>query len=163
MLSRLLATIALIVGVRVLPGQEPPPAPPAPPQPPAPAPPPVAQPKPLPAPVPPEPRPPKSSSTLLTAADIDNVRSSVANGYDAVKLLRPRWLRTDVLRLPGARGDMQQQRIHVYVDDRDMGDLEYLRAIPAGAIYTLRFMSMAEVGARFGPASGPGIVVTLKR
>jgi hypothetical protein len=80
-----------------------------------------------------------------------------------VKLLRPRWLRTDVLRLPGAHSDMQSQRIHVFVDDRDMGDLEYLRSIPAGQIFTLRFMSMAEVGARFGPSAGPGIVVTLKR
>jgi len=145
--------IALALTVGVLPAQEP--APPAPPQAPAP-----------PAPPPPaaEARPPKSSSTLITADDIDNVRSSIANGYDAVKLLRPRWLRTDVLRLPsGSRGAMRRQEIHVFMDDRDMGDLDYLRSIPADHIFTLRFMSMAEVGARFGPASGPGIVVTLKR
>jgi hypothetical protein len=109
------------------------------------------------------PRPPKSSSTLITSDDIDDVRSSVANGYDAVKLLRPRWLRTDVLRLPGARGTLQRQEVHVFLDDRDMGDLEYLRSIPADHIFTLRFMSMAEVGARFGPTNGPGIVVTLRR
>lgn len=125
----------------------------------------AAAPVPAPAP-PPAPRPPKSSSTQITAEDIEKVRGSVANAYDAVKLLRPRWLRTDVLRLPGGSAsgsDMQMQRIHVFVDDRDMGDLEYLRSIPAGAVFTLRFMSMAEVGARFGPSSGPGIVVTLKR
>ncbi len=109
------------------------------------------------------PRPPKSSSTLITTDDIDRIRSSIANAYDAVTLLRPRWLRTDVLRLPGARGGMQRQEVHVYMDDRDMGDVDYLRAIAADHIYTLRFMSLAEVGARFGPASGPGIVVTLKR
>jgi len=110
------------------------------------------------------PRPPKSSSTLITTDDIERIRSSIANAYDAVKLLRPRWLRTDVLRLPsGSRRDLQMQQVHVYMDDRDMGDLNYLRAIPADHIFTLRFMSTAEVGARFGPAAGPGIVVTLKR
>jgi hypothetical protein len=112
----------------------------------------------------PVPRPPKSSSTLITSGDVERIRSSIANAYDAVKLLRPRWLRTDVLRLPsGSRRDMQMQQIHVYMDDRDMGDLDYLRAIPADHIFTLRFMSTAEVGARYGPAAGPGIVVTLKR
>lgn len=109
-------------------------------------------------------RPPKSSSTLITTDDIERIRSSIANAYDAVKLLRPRWLRTDVMRLPTrSQREMQMQQIHVYMDDRDMGDLNYLRAIPADHVFTLRFMSTAEVGARFGPAAGPGIVVTLKR
>lgn len=111
----------------------------------------------------PPPRPPKSSSTLITAGNIEEVRPAVANAYDAVKLLRPRWLRRDVLRLPGRSGGMQMQQIHIFMDDRDVGDLDYLRSIPAEQIFTLRFMSLAEVGARYGPASGPGIVVTLKR
>jgi len=113
---------------------------------------------------PPKPRPPKSSSSLITEDDIDNVRGSVASAYDVVKLLRPRWLRQDVLRLPGKSGsDMQQQTIQVYMDDREVGNLDYLRLISADQIYTLKYMSLAEVGARFGPANGPGIVVTLRR
>src|SRR6266516_4706266 len=32
----------------------------------------------------------------------------------------------------------------------------------ADRISTLKFLSMTEVGARFGPSLGPGIVVTLK-
>lgn len=100
---------------------------------------------------------------MITADDIAKVGSSIGNGYDAVRLLRPRWLRVDVLLLPSMRDEMQFQQIHVYMDDRDMGDLDYLKTIPAHQIYTLRFMSLTEAGARFGPASGPGIVVTLKR
>jgi hypothetical protein len=42
------------------------------------------------------------------------------------------------------------------------GDVEFLKTIPAELIYSLKLMSMTEVGARFGPSSGPGIVVTLK-
>jgi len=144
MITRLLVLlIALGLGIRTLPAQQDSAAPAA----------------------PTVPRPPKSSSTLITTDDIERIRSSIANAYDAVKLLRPRWLRTDVLRLPGGSrgGDMRMQQVHVYMDDRDVGDLNYLRSIPADHIFTLRFMSLAEVGARFGPASGPGIVVTLKR
>lgn len=111
-----------------------------------------------------EPRPPKSSSTLLTTNDIEQVRGAVANAYDVVKMLRPRWLRTNDVRLPSTAGSgMQSLEVHVYVDDRDMGDVGYLRSIPPSQVFTLRYMSTAEVGARFGPASGPGIVVTLKR
>ena len=111
----------------------------------------------------PPPRAPKSSSTLITEDDIDKVRGSVASAYDVVKVLRPRWLRTDVLRLPGKAGSsMQGQTIKVYLDDREVGGLDYLRLIPPDQIYTMKFMSIAEVGARFGPSSGPGIVLTLK-
>lgn len=112
----------------------------------------------------PPPRPPKSSSTLINEDDIETVRGSIASAYDAVKLLRPRWLRVDVLRLPGNAGQgMEQQTIHVYMGDREVGNLDYLRLISPDQIYTLKYMSMAEVGARFGPARGPGIVVTLRR
>jgi hypothetical protein len=105
---------------------------------------------------------PKSSSTLITADEIDQARPNVGTAFDAVQLLRPRWFRArDVLALP-AGNEMQMAQVHVYMDDRDMGDVEYLKSIPADRIYTLRYMSTTEVGARYGPSSGPGIVVTLK-
>ena len=107
---------------------------------------------------------PKSSSNLITAEEIE--RAHVNNAFEAVQLLRPRWLRVrEVLSLPGSgEGDnMQMQQIHVYIDERDKGDVEFLRTIPVETIYTLRYMSTNEVGARYGPSSGPGIVVTFKR
>jgi hypothetical protein len=141
----LAAILAIAVGASVLPAQTDTAAPPPPPAP------------------PPQPRPPKSSSSLINEDDVEKVRGSVASAYDVVKLLRPRWLRTDVLRLPGKSGQsMQQQTIEVYMDDRAVGGLDYLRLISADQIYTLKYMSLAEVGARFGPSKGPGIVVTLK-
>jgi hypothetical protein len=111
-----------------------------------------------------QPRPPKSSSSLITEDDVDKVSGSVASAYDVVRLLRPRWLRPDVLRLPGKSGQSGQlQTIRVYMDGREVGDLDYLRLISADQIYTLKFMTLTEVGARFGPSDGPGIVVTLRR
>lgn len=107
---------------------------------------------------------PKSSSNLITAEEI--ARAHVNNAFEAVQLLRPRWLRVrEVLTLPGSvEGDnMQMQQIHVYIDERDKGDVEFLRTIPAETIFTLRYMSTNEVGARYGPSSGPGIIVAFKR
>lgn len=111
------------------------------------------------------PRVPKSSSSLITIIDIDRVRASVANAYDAVQLLRPRWLRAqrDIMQLPGTGSSLRMQVMHVYMDDHEMGGLDFLRSVPAGQVYTLRYLSTSEVGARYGPSSGPGIVVTLRR
>ena len=105
---------------------------------------------------------PKSSSTLITATEIERAGPGVANAFDVVQLLRPRWLRArEVLQLPG-NNPMQMAQIHVYMDDHDKGDIEFLKTIPAEIVYTIRFLSTNEVGAEFGPSSGPGIVVTLK-
>jgi len=108
---------------------------------------------------------PKSSSTLITEEEIDHARPNVGNAFDVVQLLRPRWLgrAREVLTLPGLGTDARMSEVHVYLEDRDRGDVEFLKTIPAELIYSLKFMSTTEVGARFGPSSGPGIVVTLKR
>jgi hypothetical protein len=107
---------------------------------------------------------PKSSSSLITEDEIEHARPNVGNAFDVVQLLRPRWLgrAREMMRLPGQGTDPQMSEIHVYIDDRDKGDVEFLKTIPAELVESLKFMSMTEVGARFGPSSGPGIVVTLK-
>lgn len=106
----------------------------------------------------------KSRSTLITQEEIEHARPNVGNAFDAVQLLRPRWLGRirEVLTLPGPGSDARIAETHVYMDDRDKGDVEFLKTIPAELIYSLQYMSTTEVGARFGPSSGPGIVVTLK-
>jgi hypothetical protein len=111
---------------------------------------------------------PKSSSTLITEAEIDRARPNVGNAFDIVQLLRPRWLRArEMVQLPGngynGGSDPQMAQIHVYIDDRDKGDIDFLKTIPADLVESLKFMSMTEVGARFGPSLGPGIVVTFRR
>ncbi len=106
----------------------------------------------------------KSSSSLITEEEIERARPNVGNAFDVVQLLRPRWLgrAREVLTLPGPGTDARMSEIHIYLDDRDRGDVEFLKTIPAELIYSLKFMSTTEVGVRFGPSSGPGIVVTLK-
>src|SRR5690349_285162 len=99
---------------------------------------------------------PKSSGTLIPEEEIDRVRPNVANAFDVVQVLRPRWLRArEMVQLPGngynGGNDPQMAEVHVYIDDRDKGDLDYLKTIPAELIVSLKYMSMTEVGARFGP------------
>jgi len=98
---------------------------------------------------------PKSSSSLITEEEIERARPNAGTAFDVVHLLRPRWLL-------GGVADARTAQVHVYIDDQDKGDADVLKSIPADLIYTLKYMSMTEVGARFGPSSGPGIVVTLK-
>jgi len=116
------------------------------------------------APLPPPP-PPKSSSRQITDADIERLGSSAANAYDVVQMLRPQWLRkrNDILNLPGVTaGETGMPEFSVFIDDHEMGGLNFLRALPAEQVYLMRFLTMNEVGARYGPTNGPGIVIVLR-
>jgi hypothetical protein len=105
---------------------------------------------------------PKSNRNLITEEEIARARPNVGNAYDVVQMLRPRWLRThEMLQLRDT--DPQMAQIHVFIDDHDKGDVDFLKTIPLDVVESLQYMSTTEVGARFGPTRGPGIVVTLKR
>jgi hypothetical protein len=116
----------------------------------------------------PAPRTPKSSSTLITVEDIERVRPSVSNALDAVQLLRPRWLKKTYDRsetAPGVPSDnlyMRAAEVWVIVDGHEMGGLNYLKALPAEQVYTLQFLRVNEVMARYGFENAPAIVVTLR-
>ncbi|PYP13882.1 MAG: hypothetical protein DMD54_15325 [Gemmatimonadetes bacterium] len=68
-----------------------------------------------------------------------------------------------MLNLPGATAGDTGPEFSVFVNDHEMGGLSYLRSVPVDQIDSLRFMTMSEVGARYGPTNGPGIVVMLKQ
>jgi hypothetical protein len=103
-------------------------------------------------------------SRVITAEEIERVRPNVGTAYDAVQTLRPRWLgqAREVLSLPRNDSDMRMARLHVYLNDRDMGGVEFLKSIPAAEVDSLSWLSTIQAGARFGPSEGPAIVVTLK-
>lgn len=111
----------------------------------------------------PPPPPPKSSSRQITEEDIERLGSIAANAYDVVQALRPQWLRqrSEVMSRPGA-GPAAASEFSVFVNDHEMGGLNFLRALPAEQVYSMRFLTMNEVGTRYGPTSGPGIVVVLR-
>ena len=106
----------------------------------------------------------KSSSRFITVEEIERVGANVRTAYDAVLRLRPRWLNAprEIVALPGNSSNMQFARVHVYQDDQDMGEADYLKTIPADMVFSLQWFSTNEAGARFGPSAGPVIVVTFK-
>ena len=69
---------------------------------------------------------PKSSSTLITQEEIERARPSVGNAFDVVRLLRPRWLgrAREMVLMPQPGSDARMAEIHVYMDERDKGDIE---------------------------------------
>jgi len=108
----------------------------------------------------------RRDKNVITAEEIERAQPNVSTAYDAVQTLRPRWLQPHELsRLPGRPGDpLQSNQAHVYLNDHDVGDVDYLRSIPAVRVLELHWLSANEAASRFGPTDGQtAIVVTLKR
>ena len=104
-------------------------------------------------------------SDVITAAEIESVRGKGGTAYEAVETLRPRWLKVrDVFLEAGEGGGLvKAEAPHVYLNDVDAGDVDYLKTIPAERVAELRWMSANHAASRYGPTNSPGIVVTLKR
>jgi hypothetical protein len=103
-------------------------------------------------------------SDLLTAEEIERSLGRGGTAFDVVQSLRPRWLRAhEVLLTPSPDAPITEQGPHVYMNDVDQGDAEYLKTIPAELIAEMRWLSANQAASRYGPTSNPGIVVALKR
>jgi hypothetical protein len=107
----------------------------------------------------------RRDKNVITAEEIERAQPSVRTAYDAVQMLRPRWLQWhELTRIPGRSGEVQQgTEAHVYLNNHDEGGVDFLRTIPADAVLELHWFSVNEVGSRFGPTDVPVIEVTLQR
>ena len=105
------------------------------------------------------------NSYVLTAEEIANIHGKGGSAFDAVQALRPRWLRARNTYFDGSNRNapVRSEGAHVYLNDHDQGDAEYLKTIPVELVAELQYLSASEAGARFGPTDGPAIVVTLKK
>jgi hypothetical protein len=94
--------------------------------------------------------PPRVQSNKLTQSDIESANAVTA--YDAVALLRPRFLRS---------GGGQAFAPMVYVDGVRVGAVNELELIPALSIKDIQFLSAVEATSIYGTSgrSGPAIVV----
>lgn len=103
-------------------------------------------------------------SDVITEEEIEQVVGKGGTAYAAVEALRPRWLQKREMILTGNPNDMvTAQGPHVYLDEKDQGDTEYLKTIPAELVAEMHFLSANQAASRYGPTSNPAIVVTLKR
>lgn len=103
---------------------------------------------------------------VLTAAEIDN-GAQITTAYDAVSRLRPMWLNpSDVtIQSAGTVGQsVQIAKVRVYVNDFNVGDVDYLKSVAAESVQEMRFLSQNETASRFGPTDGQvAIVLILKK
>lgn len=103
---------------------------------------------------------------VLTAAEIDN-GAQVTTAYDAVSRLRPMWLNpSDVtIQSAGTVGQsVQIAKVRVYVNDFNVGDVDYLKSVAAESVQEMRFLSQNETASRYGPTDGQvAIVLILKK
>jgi hypothetical protein len=91
---------------------------------------------------------PKSAAVdqyLILATELE--ASKQANVYDAVRHLRPFWLRRNV------RGRTGENTISIYVDEQFVGTLSALLRIPTFAVERVRYMSPTEAQTRFGQSN----------
>lgn len=104
---------------------------------------------------------PRSSSTLITAAEIQEEGLGDLDGYELVERLRPRWL----IPKPGQTPSDPPQLIPVvYVDNVRQGDPTMLRNVPAGDVLDLRLLNERDANFRYGVGHrGGAIVVRTKR
>lgn len=94
-----------------------------------------------------------SAEELATTSELD--------AYDAVRRLRPMWLRT---RGPVSLSLQGQAGIRVYVNGSRLGQLQMLKTFRATDIESITYLSAPEATTRFGIDHSDGaIMVILKR
>jgi len=103
---------------------------------------------------------------LLTADEIAK-GAQITTAYDAVARLRPMWLNPSDLTMHsvGTMGaSVKAAEIRVYLNDFNVGDIDYLKSVGAETVQEMRFLSQNETASRFGPTDGQvAIVLTLKK
>lgn len=87
-------------------------------------------------------------SRLISGGEIQEASGGVANAYDLVQRLRPRWLQSR-----GERSTVLATRIAVYRDGQRLGGPDELRLILVADLEEIRYMDSAQAGRLPGTGS----------
>lgn len=96
------------------------------------------------------------STDVISRAEID--RTTALNAYDAVRYLRPLFLRSRgraSILLPSEAEPV------VYLDDRRMGGVATLREIPANSVFEIRYFSAGQAQMRWGSGHANGAILVV--
>lgn len=97
-----------------------------------------------------------SSSTVLTAADLSGVTE--LNALDAIRRLRPNWLRSRATPTPAAfasGGVLPALR----VDNSERSSLDELQSMPVRDVQEIRFMSASDATTMYGTGYTNGLIL----
>lgn len=104
----------------------------------------------------------RGDQTKLTRADLDVAGSAVVTAFDAVRLLRPRWLQPPMgkeatANMMSSGGGATQ--IMVYVDDVRQPDLEpALNRVKAADIAEMKYYDQNRAVQEYGPGHELGVI-----
>ncbi len=93
---------------------------------------------------------PRRSRNLITANELSGL--SVASAYEAVRTLRPNWLR------PHGRAGLPM----IYRDGTRWGETRSLQRIQIGIIREMRFLSASDANTRYG-TGGRGVILVVTK
>ena len=98
----------------------------------------------------------------LTRIELDEAGSAMVTAQDAVRLLRPQWLRPPVgdvasSNVFGGSGGGATEII-LYVDGIRQPDLEVLRMVPAAKLVELRYLDQNRGVQMYGPGHEFGVI-----
>lgn len=97
---------------------------------------------------------PSAERDLLLAEEIE--RTSATSAYDAVRQLRPEWLRRR------GRSSIQNPTAEVlviYLDGTRLGAVQTLRSIAVGSIFEIRHLDGTDATTRFGTGHAGGALL----
>ena len=98
-------------------------------------------------------------SDVLSAEEI--METSANDAFDAVRLLRSRWLRARAAPSIASPGS---EYAKIYVDNIPRsGGLDDLRSIPVGDIREIRYMNPSNATTRFGTGHAGGVIMVITR
>jgi hypothetical protein len=118
-----------------------------------------------------EPARPASTSparSVITASELE--RAGVATAHDAVRLLRPQWLRDPGVHVIGEQQcparwtdvpSCPDRRLIVYLDDSRLGSIETLKEVNAQNIRTIQFLDGAAATYRWGAGHSHGAILII--
>lgn len=104
----------------------------------------------------------RGDQTRLTRTDLDEAGSAVVTAYDAVRLLRPRWLQPPLGKSAAATmlgGSGGSAGLIVYVDDIRQPDLETsLYRVKAADIVEMKYLDQNRAVQEYGPGHEGGVI-----
>ncbi len=88
----------------------------------------------------------------LTRDDV--MATHTSDAFEAIRILRPNWLRKR-----GAMSVMQETDIQVYLDNVQIGGVDALRSIPANSVGSLQFLDASSATQRWGTGHVHGAIL----
>ena len=108
-------------------------------------------------------RVPRSSSNLITSAEIEAAAQDIQNAYELVERLRPMMMRPRNLSA-GAVGAGTTFGVVAYVEEVRLGDLEALATVMRATVREIRYIGATDATTRWGTGHSSGVIqVVLKR